>query len=117
MVWECTAGTFDWHFHFEETIHILSGEVIVTDEDGRVFRLGAGDTAFFRGGSRARWHIPEKLRKLAFNRRVPPAMVVQAWRATLAYRLIQRTFMKRLTPVLESPATRAALISGAALLI
>ncbi|SNB68052.1 Predicted enzyme of the cupin superfamily [Arboricoccus pini] len=116
MVWECTAGTFDWHFHFEETIRVLSGEVIVTDEDGRVHRLSAGDTAFFRGGSRARWHIPDHLRKLAFNRRVPPSAIVQAWRAILGYRLIMRAVMKRLGPALESPATQMILISGAAIL-
>jgi uncharacterized cupin superfamily protein len=40
-----------WHYAVDETVHIISGEVIVTDEQGRVHRLGPGDMAFFPAGS------------------------------------------------------------------
>ena len=30
-VWDCTAGSFDWQFGCDETVHILEGEVIVTE--------------------------------------------------------------------------------------
>src|SRR3712207_4781766 len=52
-LWDCTAGEFDWHFLGDETVRILEGEVVVTGEDGIARRLGPGDVALFRAGSRA----------------------------------------------------------------
>lgn len=77
-VWDCTGGTFRWHFGWDETVHILEGEVEVTAEDDSVRWLRAGDVAFFPAGSSAVWHIPVYLRKLAFCRRAFPAPVVAA---------------------------------------
>ena len=35
MAWSCTAGRFNWHYTVDETLHLISGEVFVTDERRR----------------------------------------------------------------------------------
>ena len=50
MAWSCTAGRFRWCYAVDETVHIISGEVFVTDAGGATQRLGPGDMAFFPGG-------------------------------------------------------------------
>ena len=47
MAWSCTPGRFEWYYAVDETVHIISGEVFVTDENGKIHRLGPGDMAFF----------------------------------------------------------------------
>src|ERR1700686_4607215 len=51
MAWACTGGRFDWYYALNETVPIISGEVFVTDENGKIHRLGPGDMAFFPAGS------------------------------------------------------------------
>jgi uncharacterized cupin superfamily protein len=51
MAWSCSAGRFHWHYAVDETLHITTGEVFVTDDDGKVRRLLPGDMAFFPAGS------------------------------------------------------------------
>jgi uncharacterized cupin superfamily protein len=41
MAWSCTAGRFRWCYAVDETVHIISGEVFVTDGSGATRRLGA----------------------------------------------------------------------------
>ena len=72
MAWSCTAGRFNWHYAVDETLHIISGEVFVTDENGAVRRLGPGDMAFFPARSRSTWHVPHYVRKLAVCRHAMP---------------------------------------------
>ena len=86
-VWDCTAGTFRWHFGWDETVLILDGEVEVTAVDGSRRTIRAGEVAFFPAGSSAVWHIPVYLRKLAFCRRRLPAPVAIA--LTLRDRLVR----------------------------
>ncbi len=71
-VWDCTAGTFDWHFGWEETLMILEGEVHVTDDHGAIQVLREGDVAYFAAGSHFVWHVPVYVRKLVFYRREVP---------------------------------------------
>lgn len=71
-VWDCTAGTFNWHFGIDETVHILDGEVEVSTADGRPRVLRAGDVALFRAGTTAVWHVPTYVRKIAFCRHPLP---------------------------------------------
>lgn len=54
LVWDCTAGTFNWHFGIDETVHILEGEVEVSAEGAAPRVLRAGDVALFRSGTTAR---------------------------------------------------------------
>lgn len=80
MVWSCTAGRFTWNYAVDETLHIISGEIFVTDETGNVRRLAAGDMVFFPAGSRSTWYIPDHVRKLAFCRQSMPRPVGAALR-------------------------------------
>jgi uncharacterized protein len=82
FAWSCTAGRFHWHYAVDETLHILSGEVFVTDEKGKAQRLGPGDMAFFPAGSRSIWHVPHEVRKLAVCRHAMPrplGFMLRAW--------------------------------------
>jgi uncharacterized cupin superfamily protein len=66
--WDCTAGRFRWYYGGDEMVHILEGEVHLTDEHGATFTLRAGDTAHFHAGATLLWEVPEYVRKLAFHR-------------------------------------------------
>ena len=82
MVWSCTAGRFVWCYKVDEMLHVLSGEVFVTDEKGAVRRLGPGDMAFFPAGVRSVWHVPHEVRKLAMCRHNMPrpcGLLLRAW--------------------------------------
>jgi hypothetical protein len=82
MAWSCTPGRFNWHYAVDETLHIISGEVFVTDADGESRRLGPGDVVFFPAGSRSLWHVTKEVRKLAFCRQSMPrplGFALRAW--------------------------------------
>ncbi|MFA5950949.1 MAG: cupin domain-containing protein [Hyphomicrobium sp.] len=80
--WDCTAGSFNWHFGCEETVHILEGEVHVTDETGASYTLRAGDVAVFHAGMKALWDVRNYVRKLAVCRHPVPQVIGLALRAT-----------------------------------
>jgi len=77
-LWDCTAGRFYWHYACDETAHILEGEAVITDGDGKVWKVAAGDVVTFRQGSRAHWQVPTYVRKLAVMHRPlrPPVQAV-----------------------------------------
>ena len=79
-MWSCTAGTFRWNFTCDELVHILEGEVVVTDADGSVLTLRPGDAALFPAGSWTTWHVPEFVRKYAVLRSPVPGPVRMFWR-------------------------------------
>lgn len=86
MAWSCSAGRFHWHYAVDETLQVMSGEVIVTDEHGNARRLGPGDMAFFPAGSRSIWQVPVEVRKIAFCRHVMPrplGTLLRAWNRLL----------------------------------
>jgi uncharacterized cupin superfamily protein len=72
IVWECSAGEFNWFYDFDEAIHILEGEVVIRAADGPARRLGPGDVVFFPIGSSAHWRIDGYVRKIAFCRKALP---------------------------------------------
>jgi uncharacterized protein len=74
MAWSCTAGRFNWTYTVDETVHIIAGEVFVTDHNGQTHRLGPGDMAFFPAGSRSTWYVPVEVRKLAVCRHAMPRL-------------------------------------------
>ncbi|MEQ1937404.1 cupin domain-containing protein [Mesorhizobium sp. CN5-321] len=80
-VWDCTAGTFNWHFGIDETVHILDGEVEVSTANDQTRILRAGDVALFRAGTTAVWHVPAYVRKIAFCRHPLPWPLGTAVRA------------------------------------
>jgi uncharacterized protein len=82
MAWSCTPGRFDWYYTVDETLHIISGEVFVTDEKGATRRIGPGDMVFFPAGSRSTWHVTKEVRKLAVCRHSMPrplGFALRAW--------------------------------------
>ncbi|HTY76935.1 MAG TPA: cupin domain-containing protein [Candidatus Bathyarchaeia archaeon] len=86
MVWDCTAGRFNWHYNKDETLVVVSGDAVITDERGRERRIGPGDIVFFPAGSSARWHVAEYIKKVAFLRHTMPSpmgLAVLAWNKLL----------------------------------
>jgi uncharacterized cupin superfamily protein len=73
IVWECSAGKFDWYYDFDETILILEGAIVLESDTMPATRYAAGDVVFFKDGAHARWHVEERVRKLAFCRKTQPA--------------------------------------------
>jgi uncharacterized protein len=74
IVWECTAGKFEWFYDIDETLYILEGGVTVSDERTPPRRLGPGDVVFFPKGSRAQWRVESYVRKVAFCHRTLPGI-------------------------------------------
>jgi uncharacterized protein len=82
LAWSCSPGRFNWHYAVDEILHIISGEVFVTDEKGESRRLGPGDVAYFPAGSRSTWHVTKEVRKLAICRHGMPrplGFALRAW--------------------------------------
>jgi len=65
-VWECTAGSFDIVYSFNELATILAGHIIVTDADGARHEFKAGDSFLAVQGERVNWEIVEDMRKSYF---------------------------------------------------
>jgi uncharacterized cupin superfamily protein len=82
--WDCTAGRFNWFYSFDETFHVLEGEVTLKYPSGSSHRVVAGDTVFFPAGSSAEWTVDRYVRKLAFCRTPVPSYL------TFARQLVRR---------------------------
>lgn len=67
-LWDCTAGSFRWHFWYDEVVHILEGEVTVREDNGKERTLRAGDIALFPKGATNVWTVNQYVRKIAINR-------------------------------------------------
>src|SRR5205814_2724813 len=50
MVWECTAGCFNWDYHKDETFIVISGEAFITPRRGRNVASSPGTSSSFRPG-------------------------------------------------------------------
>jgi uncharacterized protein len=73
-VWDCTAGSFRWHFGSDEVVHILDGEVTVETGDGGTRLLKPGDVALFPKGLVSIWVVHKYVKKLALHRTAPPGL-------------------------------------------
>jgi uncharacterized protein len=74
MVWDCTAGKFNWNYDCDETVHIIDGRVLLT-MGPETCELHPGDAVFFPAGSRAIWQVDDYVRKIAFLRQSLPPTV------------------------------------------
>ncbi|MGD0492200.1 MAG: cupin domain-containing protein [Steroidobacteraceae bacterium] len=83
--WDCTAGRFRWFYSYDETVHILEGEVTLMDSAGHARRVSAGDTIFFPAGSSVEWKVDQYVRKLAFCRIPVPRYL--AWARAMVRRV------------------------------
>ncbi len=88
MVWECSAGTFNWYYDFDETVLILEGSVILESDGMPPTRHVAGDVIFFKDGAHAKWHVEDRVRKLAFCRKTQPVWLGFALRVFLRLKKI-----------------------------
>jgi len=97
VVWECTAGRFEWHYTSDETVVVISGEVFITTQKGEEQRLGPGDLGFFPAGTSCVWRVPERVRKIAILRQTmwpPLGLVLRIW-----YRLMRITGLRGKSPL------------------
>src|SRR4030081_1092951 len=81
IVWQCSAGKFNWYYDFDETILILEGAIVLENDTMPPTRYGPGDVIFFKDGAHAKWHIEDHVRKLAFCRTTQPFLLAFALRA------------------------------------
>ncbi len=82
MVWDCTAGVFNWYYGQDETLVVLTGEAFITNgSGGPEQRIAEGDVVFFPAGSSAVWRVPNYIRKVAFLRQTLPFPIGFAARA------------------------------------
>ena len=76
IVWDCTAGTFNWFYDIDETVHVIEGSVTVSDGVNPPKTLKPGDVAFFPAGTKAHWHVENYVRKVAFCQRPLPRIAL-----------------------------------------
>jgi len=95
-LWECTAGSFHWYYDINEAIHVLDGAAIVTDCNGAIWHLKPGDVIQFRVGTKARWHIPHYVRKVAFCSDPVPGLLALLLRARGLMRKVADRVLRRI---------------------
>jgi uncharacterized cupin superfamily protein len=88
LIWDCTAGRFNWFYDVDETIFVLEGSVVLRDVAGNARKISAGDSVFFPAGMRAEWTVESYIRKIAFCRAPLP------WPLVFTNRCVR--FLKRI---------------------
>jgi hypothetical protein len=86
VVWDCTPGSFKWHYGMDEAIVVVSGEAFMINDKGEERRFGPGDLGFFPAGTSCTWRITEHLRKVGVLRESmwrPLGLAVKAWHKLL----------------------------------
>jgi uncharacterized protein len=86
VVWDCTAGSFTWHYSQDETIFVISGEAFLQLENGSERRFGPGEVGFFPAGTTCTWRVAESIRKVAVLRESmwrPLGFCLKAWKKLL----------------------------------
>ena len=97
-LWDCTRGSFHWHYHINETIHIVDGGAIITDSDGTVWDVKAGDVIQFLVGTKAHWNVPHYVRKVAFCSRPLYGPAATLLRVQERLRNVATRAMRRIRP-------------------
>jgi uncharacterized cupin superfamily protein len=86
VVWDCTPGSFKWHYGMDEAIVIISGEAFMINDKGEERRFGPGDLGFFPAGTSCTWRITQPLRKVGVLKESmgrPLGLAVKAWHKIL----------------------------------
>src|ERR1700744_1893413 len=81
LIWSCTEGKFNCYYYMEETILILEGSIVLESKEMSPQRYGVGDVIFFHEGARAKWHVENYVKKIAFLRQANPLGIGLAARA------------------------------------
>jgi uncharacterized cupin superfamily protein len=72
-LWSCEPGKFEWTFSWDEFVHVLEGEVDITEDGtGKTVTLGPGDMAHFPLGMKTHWHVKKPVRKFFVIRTPEP---------------------------------------------
>jgi uncharacterized cupin superfamily protein len=95
MVWDCTAGRFQWHYDIDETVHFIDGSVTISGDGMAARRFGPGDVVFFPAGSSATWHVDSYVRKVAFCRKTLPRPLEFFHKIYKGLRMIVRRVLRR----------------------
>lgn len=95
ILWECTAGRFDWHYDIDEWVHVIEGSVVVSAPGQAPMILVPGSVALFPKGLVAHWHVETYVRKVAFCYMPPPQPAALALRAWRKLERIARSFSSR----------------------
>src|SRR6202522_4491096 len=51
VIWDCTAGKFNWFYDYDETVYIIEGSVLLKDAKGVQRRVSAGGIGSFATGA------------------------------------------------------------------
>jgi uncharacterized cupin superfamily protein len=76
--WESEAGRHEIKFDFDEWLHVIEGEALVTVQ-GRTRLIQAGDVALFRAGLSMTWDVPRYIRKVWVHRYPQPTLLARAF--------------------------------------
>ena len=86
VIWECSAGTFNWSYSQDEALVVVSGEAFIRSGKDAERRLGPGDFGFFPAGTSCTWRVPHCVRKVAIVRETmwrPLGMGLKVWKKSL----------------------------------
>ncbi len=76
VMWDCSPGKFEWFYDQDETLHLLSGYMILDEGLPTERHVRSGDNVFFPAGSSARWNVVEHVLKVANVRRPIPGPLI-----------------------------------------
>ncbi|MEB3179172.1 MAG: cupin domain-containing protein [Nostocaceae cyanobacterium] len=62
-IWTKEVSTFPWTYDSQETCYFLTGDVIVTPDDGQPVQMGKGDLVTFPAGMSCTWEIKSAVKK------------------------------------------------------
>ena len=79
IMWDCTAGKFNWFYAMDETVYFLQGSITLKDANGSRL-VKAGESVFFPKGSSAEWTVESYIKKVAFCRAPLPGVLASARR-------------------------------------
>lgn len=105
VMWDCTAGRFNWFYDIDETVCIMEGSVTVRDAAGHSTTLRPGDTFFFPAGTQFHWTVPRYVRKVAF-------VHIPMSRKMRSARRLYHSLWNLLRPGSKSAPGTAALLKG-----
>ena len=72
-LWSCEPGEFEWTFAWDEFIHVLEGEVTITEDGGgERYTLKPGDMAHFPLGLKTHWNVAKTVKKFFVIRTPEP---------------------------------------------
>lgn len=102
VLWDCTAGSFHWHYRQDEAVLFLSGDACLVEENGKEQYFTAGDFAFFPAGTVAHWRVDTYVRKIAFLRE-------PVWRFAVPFLTFSNKILRKLGFTRSTDWTRTSL--------